>query len=206
MCDGRTISMGADRLKGILTTFYECKKYGKFYINWVSPFNLTDYLLPAEDIDWRISHDGHKVFPAIIDQSRIKKKNMLRRYVFRLWFAFKPQEMHVFLNLMWHGKHYYRLFYELFKPSNKLQSYIDRHLFGLGKYWSFSFRFNELLGDFKDTLGSPLPKNEAIRLMEKNIFELKTILNSMPSEYKAYIASDSPLFLERVKDIDSRFI
>lgn len=211
MCDG-TLNMGgmADRLKGIMTTFYECKKHRRqFYINWTAPFDLTEYLVPAS-YDWRvsrndISRDHNKVFPAIIEQGTIKQ-NLLKRCVFRLWFIFKPQEMHVFSNLKWHEKYYAHLYRELFKPSDNLNSHVNSHLskLGAGKYYSFSFRFNELLGDFRDTIGTPLPNDQASLLIEKNIYELKKILDRMPSDYKAYIASDSSLFLEKVKNVDNR--
>ena len=210
MSDG-TLNIGgmADRLKGILTAYCECKRHGRqFYINWIEPFRLTDYLLPA-DHDWRIEpedicRDAGRVFPAIIEEGTARQ-NMLRRLIFRAWFIFKPCEMHIFSNLKWHEKYYGALYRELFRPSERLSRSVNCHIAAAGgRYYSFSFRFHELLGDFRDIIGIPLPKEEAERLMDKNISELKRLLESLPAGCCAYVASDSSSFLERVVGADSR--
>ena len=58
MVDGKRKQGGlADRLRGIVSTYYVCKKLGyDFRINFVHPFPLIDYLVP-NTYDWRVSQD-----------------------------------------------------------------------------------------------------------------------------------------------------
>lgn len=214
MCDGRKYHGGlTDRLQGILTTYYIAKKHNlSFYINWVEPFSLSDYLLPNTNKDWRISpdeiiYDARFAFPAImsLQPKSEKKKNKINELFFKSWFFYPKKQTHVYTNLNFANRLFPKLYKELFVPSDNLAIALKKHQDVLGeKYWSFSFRFNQLLGDFKDTIGTPLPKNEAEELIRRNIKELTELLSELPQDYKAFIACDSKSFLERVKDIDPR--
>ena len=100
------------------------------------------------------------------------------------------------------------MYKELFKPSNLLSEEINKHLEALGEnYWSFSFRFCMLLGDFTDVatvVPEPLSPKESEELIYKNIKELQTLMKDLPEGYKCLITSDSRIFLEKVATVDRR--
>ena len=214
MCDGKKKHGGlTDRLQGLLSTYSLAKKHKiPFYINWVEPFHLTDFLLPNDGYDWRIKNDDISFndktsFPAIMSlhPKYEKWRNILNEFIFKSWFIHAKNQTHVYTNLNFASSDFPQLFSELFKPSDKLALGLKSHYEKLGsKYWSFSFRFNQLLGDLKDTIGFPLNKTDAELLINRNIEELTRLLRNLPSDYKAFVACDSMTFLERIKNIDSR--
>lgn len=200
-----------DRLKGILSTYYYSKKNKlPFYIHWTKPFVLTDYLIPKQ-YDWRINESNiHfsylKAFPVmpyrLMRQSKIEKR--LDLHIFKAMFLpIHHKELHIFTNNFLHGDKYGELFQELFKPSARLQTELNKYLSN-EPYYSFSFRFMQLLGDFIDVRGEKLEGKERELLLEKCLKELSILLKDLPPGYKALVASDSVTFLEEVKKLDSR--
>ena len=61
-----------------------------------------------------------------------------------------------------------------------------------------SFRFLELLGDFKDSEGMDemLPPREQKLLIEQCYIELKKFIDTLPEFYKILVTSDSERFLD----------
>lgn len=211
MCDGLRNHGGlTDRMKGILTTYYEAKKKGiSFYINWLYPFNLIDYLQPTKQIDWRISsniniYNLNICHPVILDKNRESWKNIIKKMIFKRFLSQKKTQL-VYTNLDYANIHFRTLYNELFKPSKKLQDQIDYHLKMIGApFWSFTFRFGNLFGDFKDIVGPTMPKYKQSELLQRNLQELKKLLQNIPVGYKVLITSDSFLFLQEIKKIDCR--
>lgn len=212
MCDG-AISHGGltDRLSGLLTTYYYAKKYNiPFYINWSSPFNLQDYLIPTTSFNWIIDpsdiiYDSNVSFPIVFYDRLEKFQHIFLKYIYIYFLSKKMPQLHVYTNYKIRKEKFHILYKELFKPSEQLRVAIETHKKQLGpNYWSFSFRFNQLLGDFKDCIGHPLPQIEKEKLIEKNILELKSILINLPKNYKVFIASDSETFLNSVNELDHR--
>ena len=211
ICDGLKNHGGlSDRFKGLLTTFSEAKRLKlPFYIYWTSPFQLSDFLIPASKIDWRINskhiHYNYKYsFPFILDISPVHYKNVIKKYLFRYCLKDK-RDILVYSNLMHEKKNISALFHELFKPSDYLKENIDKYLNDIGtSYYSYTFRFGNLLGDFTDIVGHPLINKDKNELIEHNLEELKQLLENLPETHKALITSDSFYFLQKVKKLDRR--
>lgn len=215
MCDGRLYHGGlTDRLKGILSTYYLAKKFKKpFYINWISPFQLEKYLMP-NCYDWRVSpedinYDKRSSYPLVFSEyppKYYKRRNILSYLIFMKWLHGKNRDKHVYTNFYFPRKQFPILYNELFKLTPLLSSQIDRHLVKLGNhYWSFSFRFHCLLGDFNDIIDCPpLEPKDAEELINKNINEFVSLAKMLPEGYKCFITSDSQTFLKRIKLIDPR--
>ena len=215
MCDGKLFHGGlTDRLRGILSTFYIAKKLKKkFYINWHSPFPLEKYLIP-NSYDWRINqdliqYDKRIAVPLVFSEfppQEYKVRNIFSYLLFIKWLSKRGKDKHIYTNFYLPKKKFPLLYNELFKPTPYLLSQINYHLKNLGRYyWSFSFRFQNLLGDFKDIIDRPPLNNiEAEKLINRNINELKSIIRNLPKGYKCFVTSDSQIFLNRIKEIDNR--
>lgn len=207
ICDGTLCHGGpTDRLRGILSTYEEANKHNiPFYISWTSPFALEDYLVPAT-FDWRInktelSRSLNQTYPLIIeDIPNVQSAMRLKAALYKR----KPQT-HVFTNSDSSIGHYASLWNKLFHPSEILQKEIDKHLAHLGnKYQAFTFRFLQLLGDFKDWQQVTLPEEEAIILMEKVKMEFLRLATAIPSDYRILVTSDSTRFLKYIRNADDR--
>ena len=211
MCDGFKGHGGfTDRIKGCLTTYVEAKRRKlPFFINWTVPFNLDEFLVPSGEYDWRI--DPHEIsynyadsFPVIMNISPTHGKNVIKKFIFKYSFI-GERDILVYSNMMYVEKDRPKLYHELFKPSDYLQQNIDLHLNNIGiNYWAYTFRFGNYLGDFRDIIGYPLEEAEKMRLVNKNIEELKRMLKDLPKGFKALVTSDSLFFLKQVEKADDR--
>lgn len=210
MWDGSPFNPGlADKLKGCLSTYLLCKKYGirNFYINWTQPFKLEDYLHP-NIYDWRIDETSiHRLAgftnPIMIQKlANILFQEKIDEWLFRRRIVKLTQgEYHLYTNMVYNSNEFKEAFEELFTPSLSLRSQLSHHKQNLGRYVSFSFRFMNLLGDFHDEDGfnDSLEEQDAINLMDRCYIQLKSIINTLPDGIKAFVASDSLRFLNHVK-------
>lgn len=210
VCDGTRNHGGiADRLKGILTTYYFSKQNKiRFYILWKCPFHLSSYLLPNL-YDWRINekkfdHIYRRDFPIILEMSKHKWKNKIKLYLLKKILK-KDISYIIYTNLYNQKLPYNILFFELFRPSMFLHRKITFHEKEIGtKYYSYTFRFGNTFNDFKDIVGIPLEPHKKINLLNKCINILKEFIGKQPPDYKALITSDSFFFLKNIKNIDPR--
>lgn len=207
MYDGRIVHGGlTDRIRGLLTTYREAKRRGiPFYVYWDSPFELSDYLEPAE-IDWRIdkseiSYFKEEAYPVIIqDMSPWNNKMRLDAALSHA----KPQT-HVYSNADNARGEYARLFRELFKPTEALQRQVDYHLEKLGEgYSSFAFRFMALLGDFTDCSNETLTGKAYEDFISKVMREFRKQIDLLPADCRIFVASDSRKFLDMASQMDPR--
>ena len=211
MCDGYKNHGGlTDRMRGLLTTYHEARRRKvPFFISWTEPFELSDFLVPAGPCDWRIErsrihYDYARSWPLIMDISSVHAKNIVKTLLFKHGLR-DGRDVLVYSNMMHAKKNIAQLYHELFKPSARLQAAIDMHLADIGgPYHSFTFRFGNLFGDFSDIVGKPLGAEAAERLLNKNIVELRRLLDDLPHGYRALVTSDSLFFLERVQQADER--
>ena len=207
MFDGRAYHGGiTDRLRGILSTYQFAKKKGwPFYINFTSPFLLEKYLEP-NSFDWRIKPDNISYsktisFPFIIEDEPDLYSSLRMKIGLKLS---KPQ-IHVYSNADTGRGQYKLLFNELFRPTAKLKSQVDYHLSCLGSHYEgFTFRFLQLLGDFKDWLQVTLTEKEAVDLMHRVGEEFKKLTAHIGNNEKILVTSDSKRFLNYISSIDSR--
>ena len=104
-------------------------------------------------------------------------------------------------------KEFSTLFKELFRPSDRLQNQIDYHLSQLGgakKYISLTFRFRQLLGDFKEG-GDVLSESEREAYILRCIKGIEELHSKYPWE-RLLITSDSKMFLDRLSYLDYVYI
>lgn len=207
MLDGRRFHGGiTDRIRGILSTWREAKRLGKpFYIHWNNPFPLEDYLVPNK-VDWRIpasriSYRKGLAFPVVIEDETNLQSALRMAAASRLKF---PQ-LHYYSNADNAIGEYRELYSELFRPSPALEAEVERHLEALGpRYWSFTFRFLNLLGDFREWERKALPEDEAEVLIRSVIGVMREEMKALPEGYRVLVTADSRRFLDRVEREDSR--
>lgn len=168
MCDGRVKHGGlADRFRGIISSYQYAKAHGlDFKIYWVSPFNLEDYLLPNKH-DWRICTEqleyNPKVATCLYVDSFFKRFNMdksweasdqEKRYGDFIKKYPNVLQYHIYSNAHFGDTNYHNLFNELFRLNPRIEQMLATCTSEIGgQYIAMAFRFQQLLGDFKDACG-----------------------------------------------------
>lgn len=218
-CNGLGWSGGlADRLRGIVSIYDWCKRNNrKFVINFCDPFLLQDYLQPNK-YNWLpdiISYDSSKSIPKIcmLEPRTCNRKEVVSRRDFLAedWCNHNlvdvNKQIHVYTNQYRWCCDFAQLFNELFKPCERLQKEIDRHMSKIGgKYISISFRFTTLLGDFTDCTGKPLKDDDKECLINDSLNIIRKISTDAPKHDKILVTADSSTFLDRVKEIENVYI
>ena len=207
--DGREIHGGlADRLKGIISIYSFCKECNiPYYINFKYPFNLIDYLCPNK-VNWSIAPDEiiyslNDSAPVIINDFQIPRK--LHKLYFRIRLL-RYKQLHVYSNSPYAIKHFPKLFKDLFKPSFRLQKDIDDNLQKIGaRYISATFRFQQLLGDFKERDFPILSDIEQQELVAKCHEQLNKLHINNPNSV-ILVTADSGKFLESIKDLSYIYV
>lgn len=214
--DGKTRNGGlADRLRGIVSIYQICKEQNlKFKIVFTSPFNLSDFLEP-NIIDWCITGQELNYNTTITDLCYIdtltgsEYEAKKQKQWFRREFRKKYKEFHVRANAIFsYNGDYSTMFNELFRPSPKLQSSIEKQKEILGtNYISTSFRFMNLLDDFNETveLHGKLTKEEQKELITKNIEQLQLLHNKFQDKH-ILVNSDSTTFLQAAAKLDYVYV
>lgn len=211
--DGTTFHGGlCDRFKGAVTLFHYCLcKNIQFRINYMSPFELTGFLLPNE-YDWQLS-ENEEITSHVLEA---KYLNILNKgNVKQLIKLNTKRQIHAYTNLDFvealnqHYKTNYNwgeLFKKLFKPTEELTEKIVEYQKVIGgKYICVHLRFQNLLGDFEDNDTKPLSNEEINRLIS---LCKKEILNIQKEESikKVYVTSDSISFLKNMKSLESIYV
>lgn len=179
--DGRFPHGGMfDRLKGAISVYAASQCIGRdFKISFTHPFDLRDYLEPNE-YDWTIDEgDLAKGWPAAIPVFMYGEFANPVRLVRK-----RSGESHFYYgynSLDWLNERYNKdfefgaLYKQLFKPTVRLQKYIDMYKAEIGvKYVVAHFRFMNLIGDsteFKE-INPTLPEAEQNKLIEKSLEQL----------------------------------
>lgn len=204
-----------DRLKGITTLYGWCKNnHLEFRAFHIHPFNLTDYLIPNQ-YDWRLDTKDicyNKKYTSVnhlMLNSLVKKQiesgeiSKLERAWFQRRIKTPKLQLHFYTNMQPESDLLFGTYFlELFKPSPRLARVLNYHLQSIGNsFISVSFRFMQLLGDFKDCDGDTLSNEDQEDLINKSIEVIKSIKDLNMSIPKVLVTSDSSTFLERVKDI-----
>jgi hypothetical protein len=196
-----------DRLKGIISTYAVCKiKSLPFRICFDSPFVLQDYLVPNR-YDWMVKPGERVVFSRkcakIINVHNYPESNAL----FGLPQA-SSMQYHVYGNMNILDRINERfavdfrwadLFDELFRPSDLLAQSIGEHTARTGgAYISLHFRFQQLLGDFRDPDCKTLPVAQREALIRRSLDYVLDIQKQVPS--KILVLSDSNSFIKRLEE------
>ena len=204
MADGKLKHGGlADRLRAMVSLYYYCKLVNvSFKAYFVSPFNLTEYLVPNV-YDWEIdynqlSFDNVKAKAIIVKNNRNDNLKYLKK---RISSDISKKQLHIYTNIAINGIDYKQEFYELFKPSAYLQEEILKNKQEIGgKYVSVTFRFQQALGDFKESFNKPLSTIEQNLLIEKCLAFICKVKNKHSDYEKVLVTSDSVKFLRIAKE------
>ena len=205
----------SDRLRGITSIYAECKRQGLPFRIVFEPLHLQDYLVPNQ-YDWQLEADDicwdiEKVYPCTLLTYHHNLRNCFQRFaqrmILRYYLKKNYKQIHIYSNMAIADKEFSTLFKELFRPSDRLQNQIDYHLSQLGgakKYISLTFRFRQLLGDFKEG-GDVLPESEREAYILRCIKGIEELHSKYPRE-RLLITSDSKMFLDRLSYLDYVYI
>lgn len=193
-----------DRLKGMITIYAIAKKQGKkFKLHFTYPFRLEEYLEP-NTYDWRIADEeiyySYPVSRPVIAYGEIDNPSRLLKN--------RHQETHFYYgyNSLEEVNKYYNtdyewgnLYCELFKPTPRLQQYIDKYRAEIGKeYIVIHTRFLNLLGDKVETAINPElsdgDKCQLIALCQEEIGRI-IHLEQAKKPCRLMLASDSMTFI-----------
>lgn len=207
MADGRMRHGGlSDRLCGIVSAFNYAKKNNlKFKIFFVSPYRLQDILQTA-DYDWTVderelSYNIKEAQPVYISH-QLKYTDVAKYYHDKLY-KLHDKQIHLYTNAkFFKDGEFSALFAELFKPVPMLHNMIEENLSRIPEgYVSLTFRFQQLLGDFKEdgfpTLNSEEKKEQLIGKCLKCVDYLRKETNRV-----VLVTSDSKTFLARAEEKD----
>lgn len=216
MVDGTAVHGGmCDRFKGIITLYAYCKHSGvPFRIKYTFPFRLEDYLSPAA-YDWILKENEYTDNPRYIRILYMRKEYLARRLMKlktnKQVHFYGNRDSLQYINDAYNSCHgetendmkWGELFRELFKPNSVLEERIKSIKKDLGNnYYAAVFRFQNLLGDFKEYNYKPISDRNAVEeLIEKclnAIRNLRTIHDKCP----LLVTSDSRIFLKRASQID----
>lgn len=210
----------ADRFRGVISSFYFAKKHNlKFAIYWNSPFRLGDYLVPNR-YNWKILEDAISYYrpcacPIHIGSfykrlglSKEEEENFQEKYLISSILKNNHStQFHVYSNAHFGDDEYHDLFQELFKPSTRLQKMIDDNVQKIGRdFLAVSFRFMQLLGDFKDECGGASLDSNDKKTYIKECIEAIEAIHKNNETAKILVTSDSELFLSRLHDLSYVYI
>ena len=200
-----------DRLKGIITLYAWCKEYDiDFKIHHIHPFNLSDYLIPNQ-YNWKIDEREICYNKKLVSVNHLMLNNLVRKQIEsneissleKVWFRKRINtdkvQMHFYTNMYPENDNCFGTsFRELFKPAPIIEKALEAHSTSIGRqYISVSFRFVQLLGDFKDCDGITLSSEKQELLIKRSVEVIEIIKKFHPTIPKLLITADSGLFLER---------
>ena len=199
----------SDRLRGIVSVYAECKRQRRPFRIVFEPLHLEDYLAPNEydwrigeiEIDWDLTESHPCVLLTYHNDSHNRWQHFVQSTVLRSYFRKHCLQLHVFTNMIPSDEEYRTLFHELFKPADDLQQLISYHLEKLGgkrNYISCTFRFRQLLGDFKEG-GDTLPAEQREAYIERCIETVKE-LHKQYGDKNILVTADSSTFLSELKE------
>lgn len=202
----------ADRFKGAVTAFAWSKSNGTgFRMKYVHPFDLSDYLEPAE-YDWRLKDDEWT------EDIRDVRVLYARGEPGRRLLGVKPRrQIHYYGNMNCldlintvYGTDYDwgTLYRELFRPGKRLEACLEEQRKSIGGqgYIAAVFRFQNMLGDFKEYSFKALEsEQEKEELIVKCLEAVQKLTSEWP-DTRILVTSDSATFLSRVSSLDSVYV
>lgn len=194
-----------DRYKGMIITSKICKKY-KFnhYIYHKHPFDLTDYLIPADNCyNWSLQEDIYNELIERKDSLFLEvshlRNDKTQMFVLNLFLSLLGVKT-LFLSIsgVVSELEFGHCFNFLFKPSDnflvQLTNFIKHD--ELYNYITVTFRFANLLGESNECIFNELPNEQKFNLINECIVVLNKIaFNAKEKNQKVYITSDSSYFL-----------
>ncbi|MCM1138665.1 MAG: hypothetical protein NC453_08855 [Muribaculum sp.] len=197
----------SDRLNGIISTFKISQLVGyKYYISHTTPFKLEEFLVPNL-YNWMISplaisfnhSQSYPIYIRSLNNPNINKRITSFRKAISNLGKIGINQYHCYTNLLiCTEEEFHQYFNTLFKPSFLLQNAIDVNKNNInGKYVSVTFRFQQLLGDFKEGNFPILDINEREEIIKDCLQVVVNLFKKHP-DHKVLVTSDSITFLNRV--------
>ncbi len=205
MVDGRVGHGGMfDRLKGAISVYAVSKVQKKdFKINFIYPFQLTDYLEP-NSYDWRINPKDicchyPVARPLFLYGECYKPKRLFKNRRCEAHYYYGYDSLDVINTHCGTAFEWGQLYRELFRPTPYLQQYIDHYQQEIGKdYIVVHTRFLNLLGDKVETAINPeLPAADKDKLMRQMLDKIKAL--NVDNKMRVMLASDSMTFIQFVQ-------
>lgn len=207
-----------DRFKGIITLYAYCKYNNlPFRIKYTYPFNLEDYLLPAE-YDWTLKENEYTDNPKYCRILYMRKEYLARRLLklktMKQIHFYSNRDCLDYINQAYSSEResasYFKwgdLFHELFRPNQDLKNRIDQIKSELGDNYSAAvFRFQNLLGDFKEYSFKAIDNQEGTKeLIEKCVRSVRRIKAEI-GEGNLLVTSDSVTFLKTVLQVEGVYV
>lgn len=206
--DNRRLGKGlTDRFKGIISVYALSRAINVPYrCIYNHPFNLVDFLQPNEYY-WLPKPDELSETVSGVRFKLLRKQHTIKRLLKVLPLR---RQIRVYANLDYLDEinqkfnqqfNWGQLFNELFKPTRRLEGRLQEHLNNMGNkaFIACVFRFQNLLGDFKEYHFKPLPVADQQQLIAKNIHALRQI--SEQSDVPVLVTSDSSTFISAVKNL-----
>ena len=208
-CNDICMSGGlCDRLNGIVSLYKVSKeKEIPFKIWYDSPFDLSDFLLPnsvnwqigKEEINMRLSEIKIVSMPMMYEKLGMTYREECECHMRYLSYLFKhnrpKKQLHIYTNAhLATGDCFSRLFNELFVPSPFLRDALNKNFQRIGsEYISVTFRFQNLLGDFKEGSSCELSKREQEEYIEMCLMQIQKLHSKHP-DMKILVTADSVRF------------
>lgn len=202
----------SDRFNGIISTYAICKcKQYPFRISWTYPFRLDDYLNPNE-YDWSIDESSPEVVKnqttrALVVLNDPNGRGLLNLKLRRQTHVYANMNLLSLINKKYHTEYkWHELFQELFKPVEGIEQQLKIHTERISTdYIGVVFRFQQLLGDFKEGNYPTLNQKEREKLIKKCLDAVKNI-RDRHNNYAILVTSDSKTFLKNVELLDKCYI
>ena len=204
MVDGRFIHGGlTDRLRGITSLYHYCKERGiQYYLNYTYPFELSLFLEPNK-YNWlininHITYNSNQAIPIVINDWQFDVR-LHKSYLDKVISENKGKQIHIYSNTPYFKNTFKQDFNELFHPSSILQRRVDETVQMIGEsYIAMVFRFQQLLGDFKETGYKTLPEKEQNLLIQHCINQVNELRNNRHRDKLVLVTSDSLTFLQAI--------
>lgn len=206
--DNRRKTKGlTDRFKGIVSMYALSKAVGvPFRLIFNHPVELSEFLIPNA-YNWdphpgELSGSVPEVrFKIMSKQPPLSKLTQIFPLTQQVWVYAKVDYLDEINQTYQTSFKWGALFKELFKPTEAVERQLRMHheKLGGGAYIACVFRFQALLGDFKEYHFAPLPPSEQQELIKKNKEALRQIVAQ--SDVPVLVTSDSATFLSAVSDL-----
>ena len=206
MADGKMLHGGlSDRLCGLVSTYCYCMEHNKiFKAYFVDPYKLESFLLPnkynslveEKDISYNF-FDSKPIYISYESDNRLQQKKANRKL------SAEAKQLHVYTNMRYRIDNFSENFFSLFQLSDKLRQAVDHHLSQLPhEYISITFRFQQLLGDFKEGNFPVLHGKERDDLIKRCLDCILNLKLKNPTIERILVTSDSSTFLTESSKLD----
>jgi len=207
-CDGQNFHGGlTDRFKGIVSTFHYCLCKGiEFRINHTCPFNLSDFLTPHK-YNWELTYPSDKISNHLFEAKYLNiigettSKRLINLKTKKQIHCYANSNIVPELNAYYHADYEWgKLFKVLFRPTQELMDLVYECKSKIaGEYICAVFRFQQLLGDFKEYQYAELSDIEKSELIQKCKQATINLQNTSDCK-KILVTSDSVSFLKMISD------